>query len=212
MAQLAPPSLLQSYHDERHEAAVENVKVTNRTARYLRPADGVERVFRTATIALAKKQLFARSLINTGRMAIANPYTRSKLCSKDAGVSVQNVEFQWVDGTAGNMNDLLRWASSHLLLLVFGKLSKREIIYLQALAGINGLRVAQVLAVGTEADITEALRDHFGQLKTACKIGNKYVAQTGWALIRPDNYLAAHGTAIDADLINALQFAQGIAL
>jgi hypothetical protein len=95
---------------------------------------------------------------------------------------------------------------------VFGKLSKREIIYLQALAGINGLHVVQVLDAATQADITEALRDHSGQLKTACKIGNKDAAQTGWALVRPDNYLAAHGTAIDAALINALQFAQGIAL
>src|SRR5690606_30361372 len=37
----APPALLDSYHDERHEAACQNVLVTNRTARFLRPASPV---------------------------------------------------------------------------------------------------------------------------------------------------------------------------
>jgi 3-(3-hydroxy-phenyl)propionate hydroxylase len=47
----AAPALLDSYHEERHEAAQQNVHVTNRTARFLRPADGVERLFRSAAIA-----------------------------------------------------------------------------------------------------------------------------------------------------------------
>ena len=42
--------LLDSYHAERHEAAQQNVLVTNRTARFLRPADGAERLFRTAAL------------------------------------------------------------------------------------------------------------------------------------------------------------------
>ena len=50
----AAPALLASYHAERHEAATTNVQVTNRTARFLRPADGIERLFRSATIGLAK--------------------------------------------------------------------------------------------------------------------------------------------------------------
>jgi 3-(3-hydroxy-phenyl)propionate hydroxylase len=221
--QQAPPSLLQSYDQERHEAAVENVKVTNRTARYLRPADGVERVFRTATIDLAKRYSFARGLINTGRMAIANPYTKSRICASDAGVSIQNVGFRWVDGSTGNVNDLLRWANGNLLLLVFGKLTKREIIYLQALAGASDLRVAQVLEASNAdamqtnailtnamaADVTEALIDHTGKLKAAAKLKAGTKTQ-GWALIRPDSYLAASGTGIDAALIDALQRAQGI--
>ena len=49
----AVPALLASYHHERHEAATHNVLVTNRTARFLRPADGVERIFRSAAITSA---------------------------------------------------------------------------------------------------------------------------------------------------------------
>ena len=57
----APATLLDSFHEERHEAARQNVQVTNRTARFLRPADGIERVFRTAAVGLARQFPFARS-------------------------------------------------------------------------------------------------------------------------------------------------------
>src|SRR5690606_35273481 len=74
----AAPALLDSYDDERLEAARENVHVTNRTARFLRPGSSAEWLYRKATIALAKRHTFARTLVNTGRMAVANPYTRSR--------------------------------------------------------------------------------------------------------------------------------------
>src|SRR5690606_4616657 len=106
---------LDSYDDERLEAARENVRVTNRTARFLRPADGLERVYRNAAIALAKRHAFARPLINTGRMAVANPYTRSRAClyrsGSAAGQSVQNVAFRWANGRTGRLNQLLDWAA-----------------------------------------------------------------------------------------------------
>jgi 3-(3-hydroxy-phenyl)propionate hydroxylase len=110
----AHPALLESYGDERLEAAQQNVLVTNRTARFLRPADGVERLFRRAAIGLAKQHPFARTLMNTGRMAVANPYSHSRVCSyaegSAAGQSVQNVALRWADGSAGCVNDLLNWA------------------------------------------------------------------------------------------------------
>jgi 3-(3-hydroxy-phenyl)propionate hydroxylase len=95
----AAPALLRSYHPERHEAATTNVQVTNRTARFLRPADGVERLFRTAVIGLAKQHAFARALVNTGRMAVANPYGASPLtdAALHISISVQNVALQWAD-------------------------------------------------------------------------------------------------------------------
>ena len=70
----ASSELLGSYNQERLQAAQRNVQVTNRTARFLRAPEGIERVFRSATIGLAKHHEFARPLINTGRMAEANRY------------------------------------------------------------------------------------------------------------------------------------------
>ena len=56
----AAPELLDSYHAERHEAASENVRVTSRTTRFLRPAAGAETLFRDAAIGLARQYPFAR--------------------------------------------------------------------------------------------------------------------------------------------------------
>src|SRR3954463_5083947 len=63
----AAPALLDTYHQERHEAARQNVLVTNRTARFLRPANATEKLFRDAALSLARQHEFARQFVNTGR-------------------------------------------------------------------------------------------------------------------------------------------------
>ena len=147
----AHPALLDSYDDERLEAAQQNVLVTNRTARFLRPADGVERLFRNAAIGLAKKHAFARTLMNTGRMAVANPYSRSRACTyaegSAAGQSVQNVALRWANSSVGCVNDLLNWAGGDLLLLEFGPLAGADLKRLQTLTAGAPLRAVQVRPV-----------------------------------------------------------------
>ena len=81
----ALPKLLDSHHEERHEAAAQNVLVTNRTARFLRLADGMERIFRSAAISLAKRHVFALQLVNTGRMSTPNTYINSSVCGPSGG-------------------------------------------------------------------------------------------------------------------------------
>lgn len=205
----AAPALLDSYNDERLEAARENVRVTNRTARFLRAADGIERVYRNAAIALARRHAFARPLINTGRMAVANPYTRSRACryteGSAAGQSVQNVAFQWADGREGRVNQLLDWAGSEPLLLCFGPLSRGARRQLSALNASAPLRVVQVLAGGEPAQAVEHVRDRDGHLRNACQVPHGH-----WALVRPDGYLAASGAAIDGGLVQALALVLGL--
>jgi 3-(3-hydroxy-phenyl)propionate hydroxylase len=124
---------------------------------------------------------------------------------------VQNVAFKWLDGSAGSVNDLLRWADGHLLVLVFGKLSKVRALHLGALTSSIGLRAAQVLASDQVSDAKEALQDASGKLHQACKIdhiSSKNSPQ--WAIIRPDSYLTASGAGIDSGLIRAVQMAMGI--
>ncbi|WP_395687667.1 FAD-dependent monooxygenase [Caenimonas koreensis] len=200
----AAPALLDSYHDERHEAATQNVLVTNRTARFLRPADGVEKLFRTAALSLARQHVFARQFVNTGRMAIANPYTRSSACCDTGGLPVQNVSFQWADGSAGTVNDLLAWAGSRMLLLLFGDVSDACIERTQALAASAPLLSVQVLGADEPARVKEHVRDPKGHLQGAC-----HVFGHAWALLRPDSYIAATGEVVDASLINALARALG---
>ena len=195
----AAPQLLQSYHAERHEAAQHNVLVTNRTARSLRPADGAERLFRSAAIALAKQHLFARQLVNTGRMSTPNIYSRSGVCGAGGGQATQNVAFAWSDGSVGELSDLLRWAAGRLLLLVFGTLSKADAKRPARLAAASDVRCVQVVPTGSAASALEHVIDPDARLKTSCRA-------TGmrWALLRPDSYIAATGRRIDATLVSAL--------
>ena len=91
----AGEALVDSYHAERHAAAVENLRVTSRTARFLAPRSAAEHRMRRAVVALAPAHPFARKLVNTGRMAQANDYPPSRWAPEGAR-SLQNVA---LDGT-----------------------------------------------------------------------------------------------------------------
>jgi 3-(3-hydroxy-phenyl)propionate hydroxylase len=203
----AAPALLESYHEERHEAAQQNVLVTNRTARFLRPATPAEKLFRDAALSLARQFVFARQFVNTGRMAIANPYSRSSACERSGGQSVQNVAFQWPDGSPGSVNDLLRWAEGRLLVLVFGAASSAALGRLRGLAETAPVRCIQVLGLLEPAGALEHVRDPKGHLQGAC-----HVFGHAWALVRPDAYVAATGESIDASLVHAVGQALGAQL
>jgi 3-(3-hydroxy-phenyl)propionate hydroxylase len=210
----ASPALLDSYNEERLEAAQQNVLVTNRTARFLRPADGMERSFRTAAIGLARQYPFARALVNTGRMAVANSYTRSQVCEKTGGQSVQNVAFRWATGSGaaeGTVNDLLQWAGGDLLVLVFGEVPPAGLQRLRQLAQHAPLRSVQVLGPDEHAQAREHVRDinarGAGHLQGAC-----HVFGHAWALVRPDGYLAATGESVDGHLVAAVEKTLGLNL
>ena len=201
----AAPELLHSYHEERHEAATQNVLVTNRTARFLRPADGAERIFRTAAISLAKRHAFARQLVNTGRMSVPNVYSRSSACTPAGGCALQNVALRWADGSPGDVADLLAWADGHLLLLMFGLLTKAQAVQIIKITSQTGMRCVQVLDGNIQGAAKEQVLDPNGHL-AAC-VGGAF-----WAVIRPDSYIAATGQQLDAQLASAVATACGSAL
>ncbi|MGE4241804.1 FAD-dependent monooxygenase [Ramlibacter sp.] len=200
----AAPSLLDTYDEERLEAAQQNVHVTNRTSRFLRPTSNGEKLFRAAAISLARRHPFARQLVNTGRMAVANTYTRSSICDETGGTNVQNVAFEWADGARGTLADLLAWADGRMLLLVFGELSRGDARRLSALSEAAPLVAVQAVAPRQRASAKEHVADPHGHLREACRVfGHR------WALVRPDSYLAATGEDIDGALIHALGRALG---
>jgi 3-(3-hydroxy-phenyl)propionate hydroxylase len=203
----APAALLDSYHEERHEAARQNVLVTSRTARFLRPAGAVEKLFRDAAIGLARKHACTRPFVNTGRMAVANSYTESSVCDRTGGQSVQNVSFQWGDGSTGCVNQLLEWAHGQLLLLLFGGATPGALQRLRSLAETAPVRCVQVVGQDAEPAAREFVRDTKGHLQGAC-----HVFGHAWALVRPDGYVAASGEAVDATLVHALGQALGASL
>jgi 3-(3-hydroxy-phenyl)propionate hydroxylase len=79
----APPALLDSYHDERHAAAAENLAVTGATMRFLVPADDAQWQARRELLAAAMSDPAARERIDSGRFAEPFWYTESPLTTPD---------------------------------------------------------------------------------------------------------------------------------
>ena len=83
----AAPALLQSYHAERYPAAVENIAVACRSARFLHPGTPGERLFRDAILALAHLHPRHRPMVNTGRLCGASHYSGSALNGTTTGTA-----------------------------------------------------------------------------------------------------------------------------
>ncbi|CAM02335.1 pentachlorophenol monooxygenase/3-(3-hydroxy-phenyl)propionate hydroxylase [Saccharopolyspora erythraea NRRL 2338] len=76
--------LLDSYHDERHAAAVENLEVTGTTMRFLVPGDEQERQRRTAILERAAHDRTAWAEVDSGRLSEPYWYARSPLTTPSA--------------------------------------------------------------------------------------------------------------------------------
>ena len=66
----APHTLLDTYAFEREYAADENILNSTRATDFITPKSAVSRVFRDATLKLAKDCPFARRIVNSGRLSV----------------------------------------------------------------------------------------------------------------------------------------------
>jgi len=82
----APDSLLDSYAAEREYAADENILNSTRATDFISPTSHASRVFRDATLQLAKDYAFARRLVNSGRLSVPAVLHGSGLNTPDADV------------------------------------------------------------------------------------------------------------------------------
>jgi 3-(3-hydroxy-phenyl)propionate hydroxylase len=183
----AGEAILDTFEAERHRAATENIRITSRTSRFLQPRSGVEAVFRSAVLQLARRFAFARTLVNTGRLC--TPHHYGGLPSFGSGVhdgkAVANVALLH-QGRPCTLIDLLRAAGAVPLALLFdaeaGAASR-----LATAAQAAGLPL-RVMTVGTEpggAEIVDAQR------LLAAETGVSAGAAGPVALLRPDSHLAA---------------------
>jgi 3-(3-hydroxy-phenyl)propionate hydroxylase len=79
----APERLLDSYHHERHAAALENLEVTSATMRFLVPQSEAEWEHRRRTLERAVHDPAARALVDSGRLAEPFWYVGSPLTTPD---------------------------------------------------------------------------------------------------------------------------------
>ncbi len=79
----AGESLLDSYHAERHAAAVENLEVTTATMNFLVPHDGEQRALRESVLAGAATDPALRARVDSGRFSEPFWYVASPLTTPD---------------------------------------------------------------------------------------------------------------------------------
>lgn len=75
--------LLDSYHEERKYAAMENIRNSSRSADFLTPRNPAHTLFRDAVLDLVEHHEFARPLVNSGRLSIPCTYDQSSLTGSD---------------------------------------------------------------------------------------------------------------------------------
>jgi 3-(3-hydroxy-phenyl)propionate hydroxylase len=176
VAGTSPPALLDSYSSERRMASQENIRQSTRSTDFITPRFEASRVFRDATLTLARDFPFARALINSGRLSVPTAHTGSALDTPDS-------DGDWVGGpTPGRaMLDapvdegwLIDRLGPEFTLLSFGG-------PVAALPGVTPVTVA------------------CGGL-----VAKRYDARPGTVyLIRPDRYVAARWRRYDREAIGA---------
>jgi 3-(3-hydroxy-phenyl)propionate hydroxylase len=174
----APVRLLETYDAERRAAAKENLQVASRTARFLAPQSEGERTLRRAAIDLARDYPFARPLVNTGRMSVANPYPESPAV-EGAGWSLPNVPLTLPDGSPSDLVTLARSTGTTFVGILYAPAREDDA------SGIASLE-AKGLPFRFFVCGAGGIADPSGKLAEVLR-----VAAGGFALIRPDLYLAA---------------------
>src|SRR6516162_202729 len=79
----APEQLLDTYASEREYAADENILNSTRATDFITPKSEISRIFRDATLNLAKDCAFARRLVNSGRLSVPAALVHSPLNTPD---------------------------------------------------------------------------------------------------------------------------------
>jgi 3-(3-hydroxy-phenyl)propionate hydroxylase len=192
----AGDALLDTYDAERRPAAAQNLEVTSRSARFLAPRSRAEHRLRRAVIALATRYPFARGLVNTGRMSVANDYPAGPQLPQ-GGRSMQNLPLRWADGTPSTLMRLL--AEGTRFLALWSAPSRAQAA---AAAEAAAALPLQLVAVGGDSGLPTlradgALSQHLG-----------LAAPGALCLLRPDAYRAALlPEATPATLVAALHAA-----
>ena len=172
----AGPELLHTYGPEREYAADENILNSTRATDFITPKSEISRLFRDASLDLAREHDFARRIVNSGRLSVPATLTGSTLNTPDtdafAGKMVPGAPLTDapVARADGNASWLLRETARDFTLLVFGPVP----------AWAQGLTHVTAFSVGRDLMDVQGLV----QQRLDATPGTAY-------LIRPDQHVAA---------------------
>jgi 3-(3-hydroxy-phenyl)propionate hydroxylase len=153
--------------------------VTSRSARFLAPRSPAEHTLRRAVVALAARHPFARALVNTGRMSVANDYPAAPQLP-EGGRSVQNLPLRWADGRETTLMQLLA-DGTQCLGLWLGPTRAKARAAMDATVSLP----LRLLAIGGDSGLPTLQADE----QLAGHLGIQ--AAGSFVLIRPDAYRAA---------------------
>ena len=204
----APPTLLDTYGEERGYAADENLMNSTRSTDFITPKSTTSKVFRNAVLQLAAKYPFARALVNSGRLSVPSWLATSSLNTPDGDV----FEGQMIPGApladapvevAGQPGWLLHQLGNRFQLLHY-------VDDASTLDEKTSLALAQLAqaAIAIEAIIVAPRGQAPAGLKTLIDtdgcIAQRYDLRPGTTyLVRPDQHVAARWRALDASKIKA---------
>ena len=192
----ADEALLDSYGSEREYAADENILNSTRATDFISPKSEISRLFRDATLNLAKVHAFARTLVNSGRLSVPATLRESALNTTDSdafvGRMVPGAPAADAPVTAqGRAGWLLRQTrSGRFTALVFDdpQVAAQVALLQITCAGLAPLDVLRVAPAGTQTECTGAatLIDIEGL------VAQRYDARPGTVvLLRPDQHVCA---------------------
>ncbi|HEX9463300.1 MAG TPA: FAD-dependent oxidoreductase [Alphaproteobacteria bacterium] len=205
----SPERLLDSYDDERSQAADENILITTRSTDFMTPCTATSRRFRDAVLKLAEAHPFARRLVNSGRLSAATALADSPLCTPDEpGFRTSSM----APGTAaadapvriGNRRawllEMLRGGDFHGLYFADGPLAAATAAALRdfGAADVPVHMLAVTSAAGTSVRDVPTVVDCDGL------VAGRYDGRPGtFYLLRPDHHVAARWRRLDPAAIHA---------
>jgi 3-(3-hydroxy-phenyl)propionate hydroxylase len=178
---VSPAHLLATYGPEREYAADENILNSTRATDFISPKSEISRLFRDATLQLAKDHAFARKLVNSGRLSVPAVLRDSPLNTPDTdtfdtpvmpGAVLPDAPVK--KGTTDSW--LLRELGVNFTLITHGPAPQWVADWLQSLPADD----CKLLQLGVDVDDTQGLVAQ----RLDLQIGNAY-------LVRPDQHVCA---------------------
>jgi 3-(3-hydroxy-phenyl)propionate hydroxylase len=202
----AGPALLDSYCGERERAADENIGHSTRATEFITPKSDISRLFRDATLQLARDHAFARALVNSGRLSTASTLHDSPLNTPDVdafnGATAPGAPALDAPLRADGRDGWLLREMTHgtfTALLFAGAHDEDDVRALQqAAASLAPLQVLRVVAdERTKTPGARTIIDASGL------IHQRYDGQPGTVvLLRPDQHVCARWRHVSSDAVH----------
>ena len=207
----APETLLDTYSDERVEAADENLLNSTRSTDFITPKSQVSKDFRNAVLTLARDFPFARALVNSGRLSVPTHHRDSPLSTPDAepfdgrmapGAPMDDAPIR-IDGRD---DWLLGQTGNRFVLMLFTDRPAPDDATRATLHALADAAIAvETLLVTSAAD---APTGRHGPITTVADprgvAARRFDARPGTAyLLRPDQLVAARWRQLDATAVRA---------